>query len=72
MDPGFPVVGGHLPHRGGADFRRGSFSVKMYAKMKEFGSHLGVGVGGRAGGAHSGSDNVNCDLVSDNDSNDLG
>ena len=42
-DPGFPV-GGAWTHFGGFFcLRRGYFSVKMYAKMKEFGP-----VGGRA------------------------
>ena len=40
-DPGFPV-GGRAPVRGGVDLRRGHFSVKMYAKMKELGPTGGV------------------------------
>ena len=40
-DPGFPV-GGRAPIRGGVDLRRGHFSVKMYAKMKELGPMGGV------------------------------
>ena len=36
-DPGFPVVGGRAPVRGGVDLRCGHFSVKMYGKTKELG-----------------------------------
>ena len=35
--------GGRAPVRGGVDLRRGHFSVKIYAKMKELGP-IGEGV----------------------------
>ena len=41
-DPGFPE-GGRAPIRGGMDFPRGCFLVKMYAKTKELGP-IGEGV----------------------------
>ena len=40
-DPGFPV-GGACTRWGGVDLRRGHFSVKMYAKMKELGPKGGA------------------------------
>ena len=40
-DPGFPVEG-RAPVRGGVDLRRGHFSGKIYAKMKELGPIRGV------------------------------
>ena len=36
-DPGIPVSWGMDPLRGAVDLRRGRFSLKMYAKTKEFG-----------------------------------
>ena len=44
-DPGFPV-GGLIPIEGDTDVRRGCFSMKTCAKMKELGPVWGRGAGG--------------------------